>query len=302
VYHPYDPAPVAGLPSGVAPVQYLADRCDYLRQRWDPQNAQPGTVVAPVMFHSVTMPGRPIPATDHTSITAEAFANFMEHAHSLGFQTITATQLVNFLEHNAKIPPRSMILIVDDRRPGTVREHFLPFLQQYNWTVTLGYITGVVQPPEWQELGALAATGRIDVQAHGFLHNGETYITDFTPEETILREIYAPVPLIRQHFGSDPVAFIWPGGDFNASAIQIARQAHYRIGFTVLSRGPLAFNWIPQGAEERAGGDPLMVLPRYWSTAAYPALDDSVHIGSQQAAYAAAHKADELQWMANNCK
>ncbi|HEY3418825.1 MAG TPA: polysaccharide deacetylase family protein, partial [Armatimonadota bacterium] len=243
----------------------------------------------------------PIPASDHTSISAESFANFMEHARQLGFQTITATQLANFLEHNAKIPPRSMILIIDDRRPGTVREHFLPLLNQYDWTVTLGYITGVVQPPEWQELDVLAATGRIDVQAHGFLHNGSTYITAFTPEETVLREIYGPVPLIRQHFGNDPVAFIWPGGDFTASSVKIAHQAHYRIGFTTYSRGPVAFNWIPQGAEERAVGDPIMLLPRYWSPAAYVALDESVSIGDQQAAYAAAHKNEQLQWLANNC-
>jgi peptidoglycan/xylan/chitin deacetylase (PgdA/CDA1 family) len=297
---PFDPPP-SKLLSGAAPVQYLADHCDYLRRRWDPQNAQPGTIIAPVMFHSVTMPGRPIPASDHTSITAEAFANFMEHAHALGFQTITATQLVNFLERNAKIPPRSMILIVDDRRPGVVREHFLPFLQQYHWTVTLGYITGVVEPLEWQVLENLAATGRIDVQAHGYLHNGSTYITDRTPVETTLREIYAPIPAIRQHFGSDPVAFIWPGGDFNTQAVQIARQAHYRIGFTVFARGPLAFNWVPEGAEERAVGDPLLVLPRYWSPSAYPALDEAARVGDQQAAYAAAHKTEELQWLTDNC-
>ncbi|HEY3418133.1 MAG TPA: polysaccharide deacetylase family protein [Armatimonadota bacterium] len=298
---PYDPAPVSGLLSGIAPTQYLSDKCQYIREYWDPQNSQPGTIVAPVMFHSVTLPGHPIPASDHTSISAESFANFMEHARQLGFQTITATQLVNFLEHNAKIPPRSMILIIDDRRPGTVREHFLPLLNQYDWTVTLGYITGVVQPPEWQELDALAATGRIDVQAHGFLHNGSTYITAFTPEETVLREIFAPVPLIRQHFGNDPVAFIWPGGDFTAASVQMARQAHYRIGFTSYSRGPVAFNWIPQGAEERAAGDPRMLLPRYWSPAAFVALDESARISDQQAAYAAAHKAEQLQWQAQNC-
>ncbi|HEY3345677.1 MAG TPA: polysaccharide deacetylase family protein [Anaerolineaceae bacterium] len=298
---PYDPPPATGLVSGVAPVQYLADKCDYLSRRWNPENAEPGTIVAPVMFHSVTQPGRAIPSSDHTSMTAEAFAQFMQHAHRLGFETITATQLVNFLERNAKIPPRSMILIVDDRRPGVVREHFLPFLKQYNWTVTLGYITGVVEPPEWQELAALAATGRIDVQAHGFLHNGSTYITDHTPEETTLREIYAPIPAIRQHFGSDPVAFVWPGGDFNTRAVQIARQAHYRIGFTVFARGPLAFNWIPLGAQERAVADPLLVLPRYWSPSAFPALDDAARIGAEQAAYAAAHKDEEQRWMQTNC-
>ena len=299
------PIPVflpTGLRPEVLPSTYLPDTCAYLRRRWDPAGSQPGTVVAPFFFHSVRKAGQPIPEGDTTTISAEDFASFMEHAHALGFQTVTASQLANFLDHNAKIPPRSMILIVDDRRPGVVRQHFLPFLDKFNWTVTLGYIPGAAMQWEWDELKRLNATGRLDVQAHGFLHNGSTYFNQNTPDATILREIYAPIPLLRWHFGSDPVAFIWPGGDFTRRAIEVARQAHYQVGFTIFARGPLLFNWIPQGPEERAMGSPLMLLPRYWSTAAWPSLDSAAQIGDQARAFAEQNREPEMQWMKQNCQ
>ncbi|MCL4560745.1 MAG: hypothetical protein M1281_09040, partial [Chloroflexi bacterium] len=54
---------------GVAPATYLKDQCQYLRDRWNPENSQPGTVVVPVMYHSIVPPGRAIPASDTTTIT-----------------------------------------------------------------------------------------------------------------------------------------------------------------------------------------------------------------------------------------
>lgn len=303
-----EPTPPGGLTvfsprlnTGVQPTTYL-DTCEYLRKRWDPDLSAPGTIVAPFMFHSIIKAGHNVQAGDATSITAAYFADFMQHAHNLGFQTITSSQLVDFLENNAKIPPRSMILIIDDRRPGTVREHFLPYLEKYNWTVTLGYISGPASPSEWKDLESLAATGHIDAQAHGFLHNGSTYFVPETPELTILREIYAPQPLLYEHFGNWPVAFIWPGGDFIPRAVEVARQAGYHLGFTAYARGPLLYNWIPLGSEERAMNDPLMVLPRFWSTAAWGNLDEAVSLADQAKAFADAHKAEELAYLDQNCK
>jgi hypothetical protein len=225
----------------------------------------------------------------------------MQHAHDLGFETITADQLVDFLEHNAKIPPRSMILIVDDRRPGVVREHFLPYLEKFNWSVTLGYITGPAPASEWQQLETLAATGHIDMQVHGFLHNGSTYFVPETPETTVLRELYAPIPLIYAHLGTWPVAFIWPGGNFTQRSVDVAQQAHYHLGFTAFARGPLFYNWVPQGIEERALSRPLMLLPRYWSTAAYYNLDEAVQLSEQAKVFADQHKAEELTYQREHC-
>jgi len=285
---------------GIEPQGYLDDACRYLYLRWSPGKASPGTIVAPIMYHSVTPDYRII--TDNISVTSSYFEATMRRARQLGYETITTEQFVDFLYNNARIPERSLLLIVDDRRPGVIREHFMPILEEYDWTVTLAYITGPAMAWEWRELTEMNATGRIDVQAHGFMHNGETYFTEETPPEIIHQEIYNPIPLIEERLGRRPLAFIWPGGNYTRETVKEVRKAGYKVGLTVHSSGPVMFNWVPMGPAQREMDDPLMVLPRYWSTAAFVNLEDAAAIGDEARAYALEHRQDELDWYAYYCR
>ncbi len=281
-------------------MEYIEDSCQYLRQRWDPNNAAPGTVVVPIMYHGVRKEGGSV--TDNITVTQKYFEETMAHAKELGYETITIQQLENFLQRNAYIPPRSLLLIIDDRRLGTVRDRFMPVLEKYNWTVTMAYITGVINEQEWQQVKDVLATGRVFIEAHGFLHNGQTYIYDTTPDEVIHSEIFSPIDAFKAHLGFRPTAFIWPGGDYNLMAVQIAREAGYQIGFIANARGPILFNWIPQGEKERSIGEPLLLLPRYWSTTAYKNLGDAAEIGSAAAAFAESQRLEELAWYRTYCQ
>ncbi len=283
------------LRSGVAPQTYLQDTCQYLRLRWDPNNSPPGTVIVPIMFHSIVPDGRPI--TEDTTITESYFVQILEHAKSLGFQTITTAQAADFLEKNAKIPQLSLLMIVDDRRPGVV-QRFLPYLEKYNWTLTLGWIVAQNTAQDWANIEGLNASGRLDVQSHGYNH---IYIVPTTPEADVRHEIFDPIPVLLQHFGQRPTAFIWPGGNFTDLSVQLAHEAGYSLGFTAYSRGPLMFNWIPLGQPEQAVKDPLMVLPRFWSTAATLNLDQAVQFSQQAAAQAQANRQQEQSYLSAYC-
>jgi len=82
----------------------------------------------------------------------------------------------------------------------------------------------------------------------------------------------------------------------------MARQAGYRLGFTASARGPLLFNWIPLGEAERAASDPLMVLPRYWSTTASANLDTALQFSQAAKTFASQNKTAELNWYNTYCK
>ncbi len=276
------PAPLAIwktrlLRGDTQPLSYIQNACYYLNRRWAVDASAPGTVVVPVMFHSVSKDTRPV--TDPKDINESQFINFMQNAQNNGFQTITTEQLLDFLLHNARIPERSMILILDDRRPGVAKNNFLPFLKQFNWTLTLAYIADP-NSMQWamKEVEDLNQTGLIDVQSHGY--TGELYITDQATEEEIRHEIQDSTAVLQEHFGHRPLAFIWPGGNFNSLAVQIARQGGYELGFTAFSRGPIMFNWVPQGADERVINDPLMLLPRAWSNSMPVNLDQALQIST----------------------
>jgi peptidoglycan/xylan/chitin deacetylase (PgdA/CDA1 family) len=308
-----------------APHTYIADTCTYLKDRWDPNKSAPGTIVMPIMFHSITEGG----VTDANQISAYDFQQLMKDIHDQGFESITTEQLANFLESNARIPRRSVLLILDDRRPGAVRQHFLPILEEYNWTVTLAWLIGegedstdkkLASPINgfpgdvftslWEQMEAYNKTGRLDVQAHGFFHNYP--IDPYVSDDFIRKELETPILILEQHFGKKPIAIIWPGGGFTKRAVEIAREAGYRLGFTVNPRGPLMFNWIPLGdtldpmrpsyMPEGSIGDPLMVLPRYWDTDVRQYLDFIRVMGKEAAAAAEANKAIELEYYDIVCR
>jgi hypothetical protein len=73
------------------------------------------------------------------------------------------------------------------------------------------------------------------------------------------------------------------------------------VGFTAYSRGPVMFNWVPLGSEERDTNDPLMVLPRYWSTAAYINLDEAVSYADQAIQFAQQNRQTELDYYSTYC-
>ncbi len=282
------------------PQAYIADVCQYLRDRWKPTNSPPGTVVVPIMFHSVQEGDEYYPGD--TSIPLQDLMWTVQAAQRLGFETITAAQLAGFLEHNALIPRRSMIWIVDDRRPGDVEDYILPVVRENGWTVSLGWVIGDTDQRTglWERMEAMNATGHLDVQSHGYHHH---YIVSDTPEEVVRQELLDPMPILEQHFGHKPVAFVWPGGNFTAAAVAMARQAGYRIGFTAFSRGPFMYNWIPLGEPEREVGDPLMVLPRFW---AKPGLEEhlemAAEVGEAAAALASESYSREAAYYGAHCE
>ena len=292
------------LRSGIEPVSYIWDACSYFSDRWDPSGSLPGTVVAPIMFHSVLKGNNT--NDDPSAINFEQFKEIVRKAERLGFETITTEELLGFLQDNAKIPPRSMILILDDRRPGTAEDYFQPVNEEQGWTTTLAWIIGDTDQREgkrageslWDWIERINKTGYFDVQEHGLNH---IYLQDNMSEDTVREEIEGAIPILKDHFGHRPIAYIWPGGNYTELGIQIAHEAGLDLGFTIWPRGPIQFNWIPQGEDERSYNDPLMLLPRFWDTAAVLNLEQTAEIGDAAQEFAKENHAAEAAWFSQNC-
>lgn len=286
------------LREGISPVSYISDTCRFLELRWDPERSSPGTVVAAIMYHSIRPYGEEV--SEPSWINRDYFDATIRLAKELGFETITSEELAAFLQENAKIPARSMLLILDDRRPGTAEEYFLPVLEENGWTATLAWLvhdtsqrTGL-----WEWIERLNESGYFDIQSHGLNH---IYLSDYTPAQELRQEIFGSIPVLEEHFGKRPIAYIWPGGNYTPLGVEVAKEAGFQIGFTVHSRGPILFNWVPQGEQEQAIGEPLMLLPRFWSPAALLNLDQATQIGDAARAFAQANYAAEAAWYATQC-
>ena len=291
------------------PHAYLEDTCQYLKMRWDPGNSAPGTIVMPVMFHSIT-DGE---ATKQFQISHEELETLARDLVDQGFKSITMQQLHDFLYYNAKIPGRSVILIVDDRHHDDYYDtHFKQFYEEYGWTVVNGWISDpeTLMDSVLQENIRVENEGWVDHQAHGVVHN--IPIERNSSEEYMRSELFGSMQYIEQYFGKKPVAYIWPGGGFSPRAAEIAREAGFKLGFTVNPRGPIMFNWIPLADEKDESrpsyqmegdvNDPLMVLPRFWDQDARYYLDAVRTIGKEANTYAMQNKTTELEYYDIVCK
>ena len=284
------------------PHTYIEDTCQYLHDKWSPENAKPGTVVMVIMFHGITQEK----AERVHDISKQDFKQLMNDLKEQGFEAINATQLADFLDHNARIPARSVVLIVDDRhRSESFNEHFRPYHEQWGWQVVNGWISAFgAQDAFLPENVVLANEGWVDYQSHGFIHNEN--MTDSSTDEFLKQELQGSKENLQTQFNKTPVAIIWPGGNFGVRPVQVARQYGYRIGFTINPRGPVMYNWVPLAEEQDPARpiflpegyvrDPRMVLPRYWPYQVQASLDTVRTIGNEAAAYAEQNKATELEY------
>jgi Polysaccharide deacetylase len=283
------------------PHTYMEDTCQYLYDKWNPSNAAPGTVVMTIMFHGITQEQ----AERVHDISKQDFKQLMDDLKEQGFEAINASQLADFLDHNAKIPARSVLLIQDDRHfAESFNEHFRPYWETWGWPVVNAYIAKDERPDLWAENAALSAEGWVDYQAHGYIHNEN--MTDGSTDEFLRQELEGAKETLQKYFSKTPVAIIWPGGNFGARPVQAARQYGYRIGFTINPRGPVMYNWVPLADQQDPArpvylpegyvNDPRMVLPRYWPRQVQANLDAVRTIGKDAAAYAEQNKATELEY------
>lgn len=165
----------------------------------------------------------------------------------------------------------------------------------------MAFIADVADRREWREIKSVLVSERVEIEAHGFLHNGATYFAEKTSADVIHQEIYGAIQTFEANLDFRPTVFIWPGVNFTPATVAEAGKAGYQVSFTAYARRPLTFNWIPQGDLERRTGNPLLLLPRYWSTAAYVNLDQAVKLGQEAADFTNKNRQAEMDWYNRYC-
>lgn len=291
------------------PHTYIEETCRYLRNKWNPANAKPGTVVMIILIKNInrgTSTGQP------GEISFVEFSELMNQLQAQGFEAINTDQLQAFMERNIEIPPRSVYLIQDGNQPAeyfdqTFRDYFL----MWGWQVINGWVS---EPNIDEELLAenfsLEYEGLVDHQARGVF--ADTQLSDETAKTVIARELQGSLTGFANYFGKTPTAIIWPNGGFGYRPVEAARQLRFKLGFTANPRGPIMYNWVPladvtdpQRPELRPEGlvnDPLMTLPTYYPMEALASIDVVRIIGETAAEYAAANRDAEFNYYQVVCE
>lgn len=284
------------------PHTYIEETCRYLRNKWNPSNASPGTVVMAIRFQNINRGTADLP----NSIPFIEFMGLMEQLKSQGFEAISTKDFQNFVERNLKIPERSVLLIQDGNHDEIYfNATFRDYWEGWGWPVINGWRS---DPETSEELIDdnifLEREGFVDHQAQGVLPT--TKLSDESAKNVIARELQGSWNGFANVYGKNPIAIIWPNGGFGFRPVEAARQLRFKIGFTLNTRGPIMYNWVPLADEvdsqrpsyipEGIINDPLMTLPTYSPQEALIAIDTVRVIGKDAANYAQANKDAELHY------
>lgn len=290
------------------PRAYLDDTCKYLRNKWHPASAEPGTVVMIVLIRHVSRGG----AEEPDGITAIDLPIFMNELKAQGFAAITTKQLQAFMERNVRIPPRSVLLIQDGNHPAEYFEKIYgEYWRSWGWPIVNGWIN---EPALDEDLirgnVELERAGFVDHQARGVIP--AVKLSDESSKTVVARELQGSVYGLAEHFAKNPTAIIWPNGGFGIRPVDAARQLRFKLGITQNARGPLMYNWVPLADEydplrprlipEGKVNVPLMTLPSFSPAEAWAALDAIRAIGKEAAEYHLAHKEIEREYYRIVCE
>jgi hypothetical protein len=284
------------------PRTYANDTCRYLRNKWNPSNAEPGTVVMVILIKNINPGTAELP----DSVSVSEFIRLMDQLKAQGFEAITTKQLQAFMERNITIPMRSVFLIqYGNHDEEYFEKNFRQYRESWGWTIVNGWVNDpALTVPLLQGNIALEREGFVDHQAQGVL--SDTILSDDSSKTIIARELQGSINGLAGDFAKTPVAIIWPNGGFGIRPIEAARQLRFKLGFTANSRGPILYNWVPLADEfdpqrptfipEGRVDDPLMTLPTYSPNEALFALDSVRIIGKEAAAYALKNKQVEHEY------
>ncbi len=163
------------------------------------------------------------------TVEPDAFRAQMQALHDGGYRTITQRQLFDALYHGAALPPKPVIVSVDDGYVDDVTE-ILPVLQHLKMTATFYVITGrlheqgFVNPDQVRQLEAAG----MDVGAHTRTHAN---LPALAPGER-RSEIDGSESDLRGVLGHPVYWFAYPYGAFSPAVVDDVRRAGFLLAVT----------------------------------------------------------------------
>jgi len=189
------------------------------------------------MYHAVDrMP--PGARSPRNYVPPGDFGAQLELVASLGYQTISFTEWLEYREHGHPIPARPIILTFDDGY-RSVWEHAWPLLRQFGFSATVFLISSLIgKTNAWDNPGTaaeplLAASeittmrdAGIQFESHSHTHPA---LTTLAPER-VLADLRTSRAELERLLGLPVSVLCYPYGKQNATVRALARDAGFQAG------------------------------------------------------------------------
>jgi peptidoglycan/xylan/chitin deacetylase (PgdA/CDA1 family) len=183
------------------------------------------------------------PRANTLTVTPAAFEAQMAWLARNGYAVIPFARLEAFLDGREPLPPKSVLITIDDGYRAT-HEIAFPILRKYGFPATLFLYTDFVGAPDaltWAQMREMTASGLFEVQPHSKTHSNlavrQADESEARYRERVRREIEAPVQAIRRELGVRTQVFAFPYGDVNDVVAAELRSRDIGMGVTVTPGG-----------------------------------------------------------------
>lgn len=176
---------------------------------------------------------------DLLTVTESAFSEQMKFLQENGYRVITLDQFFDFLDFKKPLPPKSVVITIDDNW-NSVYEIAFPILKKFGYPATLFVYTDLILPGRnmlsWDRLIEMSQNG-IDIQCHTKTHrnlnkrNGQESFKEYF--EALKKEVTESADILRKRLNKDIKYLAYPYGETNPLVIALLMKLGYRGALTV---------------------------------------------------------------------
>ena len=183
------------------------------------------------------------PPNSPEAISLDRFKTQMQYLHEHGYVTLSADEVVRYLQGNYPQGKKVAAIHFDDG--WTSARLALPVLDAYGFKATFWIIAGkgIGQPHmQWDEIQAISRNPRYDIHSHTMSHPWKPadtmldWINGRTPgkqSDQVRWELTESRRVLTEKIGRPVPYLAWPAGHYNDAMIELARQSGYVALFTI---------------------------------------------------------------------
>jgi peptidoglycan/xylan/chitin deacetylase (PgdA/CDA1 family) len=176
-------------------------------------------------------------------VTKADFEAQMDYLARHGYTVIPLSRLVAFLEGREALPPKSVVITIDDGYKSSYEIAF-PALRKHGFPATVFLYTdfvGAGDAMSWAQMQEMTRTGLIEIQPHSKTHSNLALRlaneSQAQYRERLRNEIERPAALIGERLGVKATSYAFPYGDVNETVVGELQRIGVRLGVTVTPGG-----------------------------------------------------------------
>lgn len=222
-----------------------------------PAAAKGYCLTVPVLMYHHIQPTAVAQEKKQTALNVDngVFDQHMAYLVNSGYTPISAQDLVMALKNKTGLPPKSIVVTIDDGYRDNY-DYAFPILKKYNIRANIMLSTGLMEGPDyltWSQVEEMGKSGLISYSNHTWSHAN----VGGTNAEKIRYEIQTATKQIEDHTGQKQVVFTYPYGSVGGTVITILQENGFIGALSTLPGTYQCDSYIMSLHRTRVGNAPL---------------------------------------------